>query len=260
MRSDSRSRLAESELSMAALDRVARQAAALALAPPDAAVDSVSPRQAAAGAAGQQEQDAPLPGGAACGLPAEPPPSAAALPLAGKEVEPGEPADEGEEERSYAREATLSYPRTGGVDIPVERRPPGMAAAGHAASLTFRPAAVSVARIEVDGAGGPASTRDLLQAPLASGPGSDTATRGSVHGSAAGNGGGALPAAPHHQRAGSGGSTAGPQRSSMHYKSMSADSTARGGCRRGQWQGLLRAGPPACRAHRACAHPSQPAL
>lgn len=248
IRSDSRSRLAESELSAAALDRVARQAAALALAPPEGAADGVSPRQpaeaagaahtltvvAAPAAAGQQEQEAAPPGSATPGLPAEeqpsvPPPAAAstaAAPAADREGEAGEAPGEGEEDRGYAREATLTY-RAGGGEIPVERRPLSLAEAGLGGSVTFRPAA----NAPLDGADGPASTRDLLQAVLASGPGSDVATRGSVHGSIAGSGG--VSFAPHHQRAGSTGSAAGPQRSSVHYKSLSADSTARGGHGRG---------------------------
>ncbi len=252
MRSDSRSRLAESELSAAALDRVARQAAALALAPPNGAADAVPSRQpeeaagaapaaaavAAPTAAGEHEQEAGLPGAATPGLPPEPPAAlrpaaAAASAAADREGEPGEAAGEGEEERIYAREATLAYRGDGG-DIPVERRPSGLAAAGHGASITFRPAA---ARAQLDGADGPASTRDLFQVAVASGPGSDAATRGSLHGSVAGSGFGA-PTVPRHQRAGSAGSAAGPPRSSVHYKSLSADSTARGACRQGGRQGI----------------------
>ncbi|KAL4443742.1 hypothetical protein ABPG75_011479 [Micractinium tetrahymenae] len=257
IRSDSRSRLAESELSAAALDRMARQAAALALAPPDGAADGLSPRQTGVAAAGaapaaaaaaaaaaapapawQQEREAALPGGVPAHVPAEEPPSAppsaaasaVAAPAACKEGEAGEAAGEGEEDKSYAREATLSYSRAGGGDIPVERRPPSLAAAGQGCSLTFRPAAGAAGRPEADAAGGgpPATTRDLLQAVVASGPSSDVATRGSVHGSAAGSGGAGGPP-PHHQRSGSVGSAAGAQRSSLHYKSLSADSTARGG-------------------------------
>ncbi|KAL4447172.1 hypothetical protein ABPG77_007205 [Micractinium sp. CCAP 211/92] len=70
-------------------------------------------------AAGEHEQEAGLPGAATPGLPPEPPAAprpaaAAASAAADRDGEPGETAGEGEEERIYAREATLAYRGDGG--------------------------------------------------------------------------------------------------------------------------------------------------
>lgn len=231
MRSDnSRSRLAESELSAAGLDRAARQAAALALGPPEA--DAASPRSPLGGAHASQQQQA------------------AAAAAGGKHREEG--GDHG-----YAREATLSYPRSEGGQIPVaEARSEGGGggpAVGPADSLTFRAPVASAPRSEPEPAG-PSSTSARMASPppvlpySLSGAGSDAATRGSIHGSMAGSGG--LPSGPQHMRSASGGSAA--QRS-VHYKSMSTESVGRGellgggACGAGPWGASGRRPLVACR-------------
>lgn len=184
IRSDSRSRLAESELSNAALDRMARQAAALALGP------------ASDGEAGSPTQPAAA-GGSRLG-----PGAAAADGAAAGQAAAAAHQQQHQQHPPYERELTLSYPRDGQGEIPVERSAGSVGAGAAQArgdSLTFRPGGA------------------YEHGP----PESDVATRGSLHGS----GGAAVP--PHgaaHHRTASAGSVGGPQQRSVHYKSLSADS------------------------------------
>lgn len=204
VRSDSRGRLADSELSAAALDRVARQAAALALGPPPlpGVAPASLPRQlqhpAAAAELPRQAQQLAADGGAA--MPGG---------IGAQELQQPQPASTGgSPSQQFQRDPTLSYPRDERGDIPVETSP-GKAALP-SDSLTFRPGG----SVALEGA--PAYSGAAAHPPA---PESDTATRGSLHGS--------LP--PHsgvHQRTASAGSAAAVR--SVHYKSLSADSTCRG--------------------------------
>jgi hypothetical protein len=150
--SDSRSRLADSELSAAALDRVARQAAALAL--PDESDGQPSPSHPAAAAAAAAAE-----GSAEGGKPPQVP-------------------------KQLSRDITLSYPRGEGGSLPVEPASEGAAAAGRGGSLspvdslTFKPAGSSSSQAQPEAAAGPLGGHPAL-APSAAG--SDAATRGSVH-------------------------------------------------------------------------------
>jgi hypothetical protein len=151
MRSDSRSRLADSELSAAALDRVARQAAALAL--PDESDGQPSPSHPVAAAAG---------GATEGGKPPQVP-------------------------KQLSRDITLSYPRGEGGSLPVEPASEGAAGAAAAGrggslspadSLTFKPAGSSSSQAQPEAAAGPLGGHFALPPSAA---GSDVATRGSVH-------------------------------------------------------------------------------
>ena len=156
MHSDSRSRLADSELSAAALDRVARQAAALAL--PDEADGQPSPSPPAAAVAGAAE------GGGEAGKP---------------------PAVPG---KQLSRDITLSYPRGEGSSLPGEPGSEGAASTVAAAerggglqptdSLTFKPTASGSAQAPPEAAVGPLGGHPALAPSVA---GSDVATRGSAH-------------------------------------------------------------------------------
>lgn len=228
----SRSRLAESELSNNALDRMARQAAALALAPDGKATSPqstsgpiVAPQPAGSsrlgpGHAAQQQQQHAVP----------------PLPT---HVE-AQQGTHGQQSKEFTREVTLTYPRSPDGAIPVE---PSAASNGGqqgppaAGSLTFRPSASSSPRQDGEAAAPHAGAPQ--HGPYPPGPESDAATRGSLH------------SAPHHHRSGSTGS-AGVARA-VHYKSLSADSTRRALLRGGAggWWALLSC----CVAASVCSSP-----
>lgn len=206
----SRSRLAESELSNNALDRMARQAAALALAPDGEAISPQAPSGHAVASPPAGPGSSRLgPGFAAQQQQQVAPPSAAHV-----EAQHGQHAQQGQQSKEFARELTLTYPRSPDGAIPVE---PSAASSGAQQgppatdSLTFRPSASGSPRLEGDGLAPHGNAPQ--HAPYPPAPDSDVATRGSLH------------SAPQHHRSGSAGS-AGAVRAA-HYKSLSADSTRR---------------------------------
>lgn len=208
----SRSRLAESELSNNALDRMARQAAALALAPDGEATSPQAPSGHAVASPPAGPGSSRLgPGFAAQQQQQVAPPSAAHV-----EAQHGQHAQQGQQSKEFARELTLTYPRSPDGAIPVE---PSAASSGAQQgppatdSLTFRPSTGGSPRLEGDGLAPHGNAPQ--HAPYPPAPDSDVATRGSLH------------SAPQHHRSGSAGS-AGAVRAA-HYKSLSADSTRRGG-------------------------------
>jgi hypothetical protein len=207
MRSESRGshgRLAEPELSSTALDRMARQAAALALSDSDGVTEAAGtppasqpagsgrPPVVAQALTPPQQQPSPPPQAQQ----QEPPQQGVAQPTAAAQQQDGAGAKPllGTE-RMLGRELTLSYP--GGIELPVE---PTAAPSGRPpphSAITFRASpATSPGRGDADSSG-------LGHAE------SDAATRGSVH----------------HRTASVG--SVGGQRS-VHYKSMSTESVGRG--------------------------------
>ncbi|KAI3428227.1 hypothetical protein D9Q98_006607 [Chlorella vulgaris] len=201
----------EAEMSSNALDRMARQAAAMAMSD-SGGVDSLgssqklqgsgrvpavaAPVSAAVAAGGQQQQQQQQQQGQGQG-----------------QGQAGSRGEQGEQQRPYSREPTLSYP--GGVEVPVEAQ----AAATDKAhpqsgdSVTFRPSSASSPHSRQPLEAGEAGSGSGASHPLA--PESDAATRGSAH-----------------HRSPSLGSMAGQHsiaaQRSAHYKNMSADSMGRG--------------------------------
>ncbi len=226
IRSDlSRNRLAESEMSNNALDRMARQAAALALSP-----DEAGSPQSAAGHAVASPPAGPGSSRLGPGFAAQQGQQAVPPAAAHVELQQAQQAQQAQQLKELAREVTLTYPRSPDGAIPVE---PSAASNGGqqgppaTGSLTFRPSASGSPRLDGDGAAPHAGGAQQQHAPYPPAPESDVATRGSLH------------SAPQHRRSGSTGS-AGAVRAA-HYKSLSADSTRRecGLHKAGQGGGLL---------------------